>query len=402
MRRSKGKPEEGKIIFSADSRCGNVVVIEVIDDGRGIDEQAVVARAIDRGLVSREEASRLTRAKIIELLFRPGFTTRTETTEISGRGIGLDVVKKHVEMLGGTVRMVSEQDQGTRLTLTIPSRAFLSGILILELGQELYGLPNGSVEAVVTVEEQDLLLVHDQIHFRFREELVPLTTLSALIGSSHEAPDESRVVIIRDADILVGLKISNWLVTHEVIIRPLGELYAQARAVLGACTLPKGELVLVLNPAELVSRFTLGDPRYAPRQPRSSIQPALAGAPRPRILVVEDSAITRIMISRILSAHNYRIEEAADGVDALEKLAHASYDLLMTDLDMPRMNGIELIRRVREQQALLHLPIVVLTTHGTAEDKEAALLAGADGYLVKSEFSEERLHAMVTQHLGDS
>jgi chemotaxis protein histidine kinase CheA/CheY-like chemotaxis protein len=400
-RKSAGKPQEAQITFAADTTKSGSVVVRISDDGRGIDTNKVKNRAIELGYISKEAAETLRDEDILNLLFIPGFSTSREINQYSGRGVGLDVVQRQAELLGGNAQIESSPNRGTVISVTVPSTALLSRVLVINLGRERYALPSIAVSSVFTYSNNDIEIVHNKRFLRFREKLIRLENLSALIKSQVNHLEGSRVVIIHHDRAYLALLVSDWYSDFEVVIKPLGALHKNVKVVSGACVLPKGELALVLNPSELISiahSYTPVIPVIEESTPPQTPNPA--GSHQYRILLVEDSAITCAMVARILRALDYLVTESRDGHDALSKLATYTFDLILTDLDMPNMNGFELIRKVREQSRWRTLPIIVLTTRGSDQDKRRAIDAGADGFLVKTDFSEEQLQQMITSRLG--
>ena len=390
-REQKGKPREGSIHVNA-VQDGRWVVVRIVDDGGGIDRNVVKRRAIAKGVISEREAAALTDDETVALLFHAGFSTRDVVSETSGRGVGLDVVKRQVEGIGGHVRMTSEVGLGTRVELRVPATVALSRVLVVELDDELYALPGGAVEAVLEVDATTIMVVRDSSVIRFRDRNVPLIPLGPVFGL-HGAITR-RAVIIRDEDKLVALGVPGWRGDVEVVVKPVGSFLTTTRLVTGACVLGEKEVAPMLNPVELVGRAlgtAVGNIITTPTPTTDTTK---------HILLVEDSSITRTMIARILRAFGYDICEAPDGEVALSLLSRRAVDLVLTDIDMPRMDGITLVQNIRAKKDWQRLPIVVLSTRGSAEDQRRALDAGADGYLVKTEFSEEALRELISTKIG--
>jgi two-component system chemotaxis sensor kinase CheA len=263
---------------------------------------------------------------------------------------------------------------------------------VIELDDELYALPGGAVEAVLEIDGAAITTVRDSKVIRFRERNVPLVPLGPVFGL-HGAVTR-RAVIIRDEDNLVALGVPGWRGDVEVVVKPVGSFLSSTRLVTGACVLGEKEVAPMLNPIELMARAmgTAVDEIITTPTP---VEDATK-----HILLVEDSSITRTMIARILRALGYEIFEAPDGEEALGILTRRAVDLVLTDIDMPRMDGITLVQNIRAKKDWQRLPIVVLSTRGSAEDQRRALDAGADGYLVKTEFSEEALRELISAKIG--
>jgi chemotaxis protein histidine kinase CheA len=393
-RKTAGKAESGGIALSARQEAGWVTVV-VEDDGRGIDVEGVKGRAEDLGMLTKEAAMSLPEEEIFSLLFRPGLSTRTKATETSGRGVGLDVVKREVELLGGHVRVCSRAGTGTRFELRVPVAVALSRVLAIRDGDATYAVPSNCVEAVISVGKSDLEMVHNRRSIRFHDSPVPVVSVASVLGHVPEDQESFRALVVRQEDALVALKVDGWGSDTEVIVKPLGELWTQVRLFSGACTFGGGGLALVFNPSELVSQALGGGPhiRLATPGPETATRPKT-------VLLVEDSTITRAMLARVLAALGYEVRQAEDGRVACELLAAERFDLILTDIEMPRMDGIALINHVRSEAKWRTLPIVVLSTRGSDQDKKRAVNAGADSYLVKTEFSEAAFREAIAQRLG--
>ncbi len=390
-REAKGKPREGTITLSA-VQDGRWVVVRIVDDGGGVDRAFVKKRAVDKGIITPGAAMTLADDDTLALLFHAGFSTRDVISETSGRGVGLDVVKRQVEGIGGHVRISSDFGRGTRIELRVPATVALSRVLVVELDDELYALPGGAVEAVIEVDGATITTVRDSKVIRFRDRNVPLVPLGPVFGLNGAVT--RRAVIIRDEENLIALGVPGWRGDVEVVVKPVGSFLQSTRLVTGACVLGEKEVAPMLNPIELLSRAmgtAVNDIITTP----TPIEDATK-----HILLVEDSSITRTMIARILRALGYEIFEAPDGEAALTVLGRRAVDLVLTDIDMPNMDGIALVQNIRAKKDWQRLPIVVLSTRGSADDQRRALDAGADGYLVKTEFSEEALRELISAKIG--
>ncbi|MDX2089741.1 MAG: response regulator [Kofleriaceae bacterium] len=391
-RRAAGKPETGRINLTAE-RAGSDVVVAIEDDGGGVDVEAVRLRGIELGMLA--SGAVLDDRDVLGLLFTPGFSTRKRATETSGRGVGLDVVKTQIESLGGSVRMSTQRGQGTRFELRVPIDVALTRALIVVENGQAFAIPHLAVEAVLGVDGETIETIHTRRHIRHRDAWIPVVELAAALSLPAVAvsAEAMRAVVVRHEEHSVALLVDAWRGDAEVVIKPLGEL-ATTRYAIGACTIAGGEVALVLSPSELVAR-ALGEVpriRLAERTSRKAAEQ--------KVLLVEDSAITRTMIAQLLRMLGYHVGEAEDGARALRTLEEFTPDVVITDVEMPQMDGIELIRRLRADQRWRGLPVVVLSTRGSTEDKQRAVAVGADAYLVKTEFSETALRDVLARHLG--
>jgi two-component system, chemotaxis family, sensor kinase CheA len=393
-RKNAGKPESGRVMLSAAQEGGYVTVV-IEDDGRGVDFNNVRQRAVDLALTTKDEADALDEEELWSLLFKPGFSTRKIATETSGRGVGLDVVKREVELLGGTVRAQSRLGQGTRFELRVPVDVSLTRVLVVRVGDANYAVPCYAVASVSTVAESRIEIVSGRRAVRFGARPIPLVELSSLVnGDAPEASCDHAIVVGQEGN-HVALLVEELRGDVDVIVKPLGDCWKETRLCAGACSLKEGDLALVLNPTELVSRALGEIPRI-----QSAAATAEEHVEKKKILLAEDSTITRTMIARLLIALGYDVHEAVDGMQALRSLDTEKFDLILTDVEMPNLDGIGLIRQVRKLPSFRTVPIVVLSTRGSDADKKMAVEAGADAYLVKTDFSEGALKEAISRRIG--
>jgi two-component system chemotaxis sensor kinase CheA/two-component system sensor histidine kinase and response regulator WspE len=372
------KDPEARLVLHAEPSGANVV-LSIIDDGRGIDPAAVRAAAVRRGLMSAEAAEHFGDREALELIFQHGFSTRTAVTDLSGRGVGLDVVRSVIEKLGGTVTVTSEPGKGTRFVLSIPTRLSLERALVLECGGALYGIPSRQVLEVTHRTDGAVTPVPGGEVVRYRDESLPYRSLSALLSS--EAVEEPWLLVI-----VVGMR--RWALgchsivgEFDLVRQPPDRLLQSSAHVGGSATLDDGRLVLLLSLAALVRRAAV--PLRAPV--------ARASAPkRPgRILVVDDSEIIRDLVTHVLRDAGFEVHAAADGGAALALIDSNLPDAILADVEMPVMDGFELLRRVRASWP--DLPVVMLTTRSSPEDRSRSAALGANAHLVKSGFQEATL-----------
>jgi two-component system, chemotaxis family, sensor kinase CheA len=371
-----GKPARGTIELHAEQR-GGLVEIVVADDGRGVSEDLLAEAAREGSLA--------------DVLARAGLSTAAEVTELSGRGVGMDAVKRHVESFGGTLDVRSEPGRGTEIALVLPLALALLDVLLVERGGRPFGIPLASVEEAVTVEEELVLAGRSALELRGRS--VPLADLAALIGA--EAPPTAEgapAIVVSSASRRVAAACDRLLGQEEVVVKPLGPLLASARGYLGAAVLGDGRVALLLDPASLA--------RVRGRAPMRRAAGEVAAPVAPKVLVVEDSYTVRELQRSILEASGYRVEVARDGAEALRMIgADDDIDLVITDLEMPELDGIELTRAVRAG-ARPSLPVVIVTSRGGDDDRSRGLEAGADAYMVKSGFDQQALLDAVARLVG--
>ena len=378
-REAAGKPPCATIELCA-RQSGSTVEIVVSDDGRGVSLELL------------EQARR--HGSLADVLARPGFTTATEVTELSGRGVGLDAVKRYVEGFGGTLEVRSEPGHGTEVILVLPLALALLDVLLVERGGHVFGVPLASVEEALTPD--NLLVLEGRPSLELRGRSVLVADLAALIGLAAPAlPAASPAIVVTAGGRRVAVTCDRLLDQDEVIVKPLGSLLVSARGYLGAAILSDGRVALLLDPASL-SRAKSGAPRLA-----APAQAAREKRLTPRVLIVEDSFTVRELQRSILEAAGYRVEIACDGEEGFDRISNDDdIDLVITDLEMPKMNGLDLTRAIRGRAESAALPVVIVTSLGTDDDRQAGLEAGADAYMVKRSFDQQALLDTVERLVG--
>jgi CheY-like chemotaxis protein len=374
-----GKPPEATLSLRAEP-SGAAVLITIADDGRGVDPARVRQSAVERGMLSATAAASLGEAQVLDLLFQHGFSTRTEVSDLSGRGIGLDVVRSVVEELGGTVSLSSRLGQGTEISLSIPARLSQEKILVVVCGDALCGLPARQVAEVVRRHEGSVEPVPGGELFRYHDVALPFHSLSALLGRHADA--EPWVLILSTASRRTALAVPALVGEHELLRRPLDRALAVHGHLGGSATLDDGRLVLLLALAGLFRRTAFAAaPRARPAAPEAHA--------RPFVLVVEDSDVIRDLVADILRGAGIEVRTASNGQEGADALAERVPDAIVCDVEMPIMDGLELLRHVRSRWP--ELPMIMLTTRGSEDDRRQAAALGANAHLIKSGFREDLL-----------
>src|SRR5579859_523348 len=385
-RQRLGKPAIGSVVVAATQR-GNTTVIEVEDDGAGISVVAVRQAATERGVATDADLAVMSDRDLLRLIFLPGFSTRSDVTEVSGRGVGLDVVARNVERLGGRVDVESQLAGGTRFTVTLPLTLATTRALLVESGDALYALPTAAVEQVLRPKQ--LGSIGGRSMFEHHGSAIPVVTLPALFGSGEPATKTSAapptLVLVGSGLQRVALLIDRVVGEQEIVVKPLPYPLVRVRHIAGATILGSGRIVPILNVADLL--------RGAARSVPTFVAPPVAEPQRKqqRVLVADDSLTTRTMERYILEAAGYEVELAGDGAEALALLQERGCDVLVSDIEMPGLDGIELTARVRAEPRLRDLPIILVTSLDSATDRERGLQAGADAYIVKTSFDQDQL-----------
>lgn len=394
QRERANKPRQGTVAITARA-LGTFAQITVSDDGRGIDPQQLREAAIRKGLLSAEAANVLTNQEAIELVFMPGFTTARMITDVSGRGVGMDVVRTNIVELGGQVQIESQVGKGTTITLNVPLSLVTTRVLLVEAGDQLFGLPASGCHGVVWVHPDRVRTVEGRAMLPRPEGLTPLLRLDELLGvnhSRHVHGARTPALLIGTMTRPIAMLVDRLLDEREVVVKPLGPLLERQRRYSGAFQLGDGRLTLLLNPIT-VAQMTRGMALAAPQQVDTSHR-------RQRLLVVDDSFATRELIRSILSSAGYDVATAVDGMDALDKLRADPYDLVVSDVEMPRLDGFQLTYSIRNDLQRTDLPVIIITSLASETHRRRGLEVGAQAYIVKSQFNQSNLIDTIRQLLG--
>ncbi|MGZ4610164.1 MAG: hybrid sensor histidine kinase/response regulator [Actinomycetes bacterium] len=397
-----GKPARATVAVSARA-AGSAVVIEVSDDGRGVDEDSLRALAVTRGLLP--DGSTATGTALLQVMFAPGFSTRAEVTQTSGRGVGLDVVRTVVEDLSGTIDVTSSAGCGTTFTITLPVTLGVLRCLIARVGDERYAVPVAGVIETLGLTGAERHEVAGVPVLVRQGATMPLVDLGQILDVPGERnPRTAMVVHYSGSDELLALAVDELEGELELVVKELGGFLGRLPTVAGATIDGDGSVVLVLDVRELAVRQLAGSVMNAPEAPgrRTSAGPAPvrpAGG-RARVLVVEDSVGVRELQRVILEGAGYDVVTAVDGLDGAARLTDAPVDLVVSDVEMPRMDGFSLTRTIRRTRGWENVPVVIMTSRGDEADQRAGLDAGASAYLLKSEFDQAELIDTVRRLVG--
>jgi two-component system chemotaxis sensor kinase CheA len=388
-RRSAGKDPRGRVRVSVEPR-GSRVGIVVEDDGAGVDVAAVRSSAVRRGVLSEEAAARLPEAEAASLVFQPGLSTSRTVNEVSGRGVGLDVVRETVGRLQGTVDLAYTPGRGTRFDLELPLTVAATSAILFRLGRETAALPADAVERVLLLSESEVGTVAGRPMVKVGDAQIPFAPLAQLLGASGGRlgrKGQPALVLVHAAQ-RIAVAVDEIIGQQDVVVNALGSRVARVAHLAGASVLDDGRVVAVLATADLFRRA----------QPAT----ARAAAVRPRIVVADDSLTTRSAVKALLEIAGFTVLPAADGEEAWALIRDAGCQLVVSDIQMPVLDGLALARRIKADPRLRDLPVVLVTSLETEEDRAAGLEAGADGYLVKREVEHGKLLELVRQLLPAS
>ena len=399
QRERAGKPRTGTITVKAFQK-GNNIVIEVSEDGAGINVDKVKKAALKAGIIGAGDAESISDDEAMQLIFVSGLSTSSIITSVSGRGVGMDVVRKNVEALHGYVDVDSTLGQGTRMILVLPLTLATTQELLVQVGDQIYGIPISAVERIQRIRPQDISTVEGKEAIVVDDEPISLVYLSDVLelGRKDEEvkPEQKMPVVILSA----GRKRIAFLVDgvvgqQESVVKSLGKQLSRVRNVAGATILGTGQVIMTLNSLDLVksARGMAGRTSIMARISQAKVKEVA----RPAILVVDDSLTTRNLEKNILETAGYETKVAADGVEALSVLQSDHCDLVVSDILMPQMDGFELTAAMKEHPDLREIPIILVTALESREDKERGIEVGADAYIVKSTFDQASLLDAVEQ-----
>jgi chemosensory pili system protein ChpA (sensor histidine kinase/response regulator) len=378
QRLAAGKTETGELTVEIRQE-GNEVVIQFTDDGQGLDLERIRRKAEASGLV--HDGAALSDAELRELIFHPGFSTAQEITELAGRGIGMDIVRSEASGLGGRVSMDSQRGRGTTFMVRLPLTLAVTQVVVLTTGGNTYAVPSVLVEQVQQLKAAPLADAYAQGAVSWRGEQVPLYFLSELLGDSSVAPvtqQYSPLLILKSGDRRVAVHVDEVVGNREVVVKNIGPQLARMPGVAGATVLGSGDIVLILDPVPLAQRLVEVE-RLAPREAQAPHAPRA----QPIVMVVDDSLTVRRVTQRLLTREGYQVMLAKDGVDALEQLQTVTPHLMLVDIEMPRMDGFDLTRNVRDDIRTRHIPIIMITSRTATKHRNYAVELGVNEYLGK-------------------
>jgi two-component system chemotaxis sensor kinase CheA len=385
----KNKPPRGIIKIFVSRVEGNRVEILLSDDGGGIDLGGLKEAALKRGIVPPEEARKLTEQDVLSLVFQSGVSTSPIITDISGRGLGLTIVREKIEKLGGQVSIETHRHRGTTIRMILPiTVATFRGVLVTA-AERPFIIPTTDVERTVRIKREEIRTVENRDTLSLEGIAIPLVKLSDVLELS-ERNGESSVItalILESQGKRIGFSVDEILTEQEILIKSMSRPLSRVRNIAAATILGSGKVVPVLNVSDLVKSAAAS----AVRSVKPAAQQAVGEAAKKTILVVEDSITSRMLLKNILETSGYVVTTAVDGIDAMTRLKTEKFDAVVSDVDMPRMNGFNLTEKIRGDKKLAELPVVLVTALESREDRERGIDVGANAYIVKSSFDQSNL-----------
>ncbi len=401
-RAAAGKPTNGKIRLEARHRAG-MLQITLSDDGRGIDPARLRVKIVERGLATDAMAGQLSESELLEFVFLPGFSTKDKVTELSGRGVGLDVVQNMVREVAGVVRVTSRLGTGTRFTLQLPITMSVIRALLVQVAGQPYAFPLNRIDRILMLPKAQLLALEGRQHFLLDDEPVGLVEACQVFdlpaqGTSSELLP---VVVASDRSHRFGVVVDAFLGERDLEVRPLDSRLGKVPNFNSASVLEDGWPVLIIDVEDLVRSI---DNLLSGKRLRKLSEPSVPKdqrGPR-RVLVVDDSITVRELERQLLEAHGYRVETAIDGVDGWNTVRAGDYDLVISDVDMPRMDGIQLVGLIKQDDRLRNMPVIIVSYKDREEDRMRGLDAGANAYLTKSSFHDQTFLRTVVDLIGEA
>ena len=401
-RRARGKSAEGTIRLEARHSAGRLQVI-VADDGAGVDVEKMRAAVIARNLINREAAERLSEAELLEFLFLPGFSMKGTVTDISGRGVGLDVVQEMVKRVHGTVRLSSQVGSGTTFVLQLPVTLSVVRTLLAEVGGEPYAFPLGSILRTLKVSKEQIALLEGRQHFDFDGRRIGLVPAQQLFGAGESASmgETLAVIVLGDHAATYGVVVDRFLGERELVVQPLDGQLGKVKDIAAGALMEDGSPVLIVDSEDLLRSMDRlvsgGRPDHVGGASATGHEKA-----RKRVLIVDDSLTVRELERKLLGNRGYEVEVAVDGMDGWNALRAGHFDLVVTDVDMPRMDGIELVSLINKDANLKSVPVVIVSYKDREQDRRRGLEAGAAYYLTKGSFHDETLVQVVVDLIGEA
>ena len=402
-RLKSGKKSQGTICLIAEQH-GDHLVLKISDDGSGIDVEAVKAVAVRKKFLPKKKLTELNDREILNLIFQPGFSTQNKVTEISGRGVGLDVVYQHIKDLHGLINLENAPGEGLQIILTVPLTVSTTNCLLVQAGgwkvrgqsyPVIYAIPITNVLHLMRLKQEEIGSVEGRQAISVNNEPVEVWHLSDILGVEHNLSigegDLINIVLVRAAEKQIALIVDLILGTQEVVIKNLPWPMMRVQNVTGASILGTGEVVFALNMTEMLT--SLDDSRN--RLPKTLERRKREKEHVPVVMIADDSITTRTLEKRILEAAGYDVFTASDGLDAWSKMQSESCDLVVSDVMMPELDGFGLTRKIRSDERFKHLPVILVTSLNRTQDREQGMNAGADAYIVKSAFDQDKLLEVV-------
>ncbi len=395
-----GKPAEGMVRLEAWHRAG-MLLIAVSDDGRGVELEPLRQKIVNKGMVNAEMAAQLTEAELMEFLFLPGFSTANTVTEISGRGVGLDVVQSMVQEVNGVVRAVSQPGKGMSFHLQLPLTLSVIRTLLVEISGEPYAFPLARIDRIAMINRSDIAAVENRHYFTLDGENIGLVAADKVLELKESSLNSELLptVIVSDRLNRYGLVVDRFLGERDLVVKPLDPRLGKVPDISAVALMEDGFPVLIVDVEDMIRSINKLLSGGWVSQVKNTTDSTVSRKAK-QILVVDDSITVREVERKLLENHGYKVEVAVNGMDGWNAVRTGRYDLVITDIDMPRMNGIELVNQIKNHPDLKSLPVIVVSYKDREEDRIKGLDVGADYYLTKSSFHDDSFLKAVIDLIG--
>ncbi|MFZ5519406.1 MAG: hybrid sensor histidine kinase/response regulator [Candidatus Zhuqueibacterota bacterium] len=389
QRRQLNKSESGVISFHVHQK-GNQLVLELSDDGAGIDLEKIRTEAVSRKVVSPDELQEMKNHELIDLIFRPGFSTNSIITDLSGRGVGLDVVRQTAEKLHGVVHVKSEKNKGTSFILKLPISLVTLQCILLVVAGRMFAIPTLAVDRIIRVSYEEIKFASGREMIELEGRPVAVVSLAKILELPEMHPgrfDDNKIslIVVSVNETLIAFIVDRFIGNQEIVIKPLGKQLVRVRNIAGATILGDGQVVLMLNVSDLSRSAT--KMRLTSGRPKHEIETAQ----KKHVLVIDDSITTRTLEKNILEVAGYDVTTAVDGEDGLRMVNAMDFDAIVTDIQMPNMDGFEFTRQIKDNVRFKQIPVILVTSLDSKQDKERGIEVGADAYIVKKSFDQRSL-----------
>ncbi|MCL2075364.1 MAG: Hpt domain-containing protein [Betaproteobacteria bacterium] len=393
-RLAAGKPETGEVVLSLVQE-GNEVILTLSDDGGGMDVPKIRAKAESAGLLKPEQ--QISDQELLNFIFASGFSTASDVSQIAGRGVGMDVVKTEISALGGRIEIINNPGQGATFRLYLPLTLAVTQVVLIQVAGKLFAIPSAMIEQVMEVKERVINDIRTKSEVVWQGRHYPFHYLPRLLGDNESMQEPRRlywVVLLRSGNQRVSVLIDEMFGNQEIVVKNVGPQMARVVGIAGASVLGDGKVVLILNPVALANRMA-GVGEQIPAESADIVKTVAESSRQPAIMVVDDSLTVRKITSRLLAREGYQVVLAKDGVDALEQLLDFVPDVILSDIEMPRMDGFDLVRNIRADQRLNKVPVIMITSRTADKHRNLAKEIGANHYLGKP-YNEDELLELLT------
>jgi two-component system, chemotaxis family, sensor kinase CheA len=393
VRIAQGKSPTATLLLRG-YQMGNSIAIEISDDGQGLDITQIKNTALRRKILSEAELAAMSESELQSLIFASGFSTRTEITELSGRGVGLDVVRANVERLKGSIQVTSVPGNGCKFQVRLNTSLATTKVLIVAINQTLYGLPLEFIQTMITCSPKDIYEIEGNPTITFESKPLSISHLGRLLQLPTAIENQTKnylsCIVLQVGSELFGVIVDDLVDQQDVILKAQSKLLKRVPNITGATILGNGVVCMILNPGDLLHSLRKGS--------WQNIVPAAESiVTKNRLLLVEDSMIIRTQMQRLLKGAGYNVTVAENGLLGLQQIQAQEFDIVLSDVEMPKMTGLEMTAKIRQNPEYAHLPIVLITTLASPEDKRRGQAAGANAYLTKGDFDQQLLFKTLEQ-----